>query len=176
MHKKLSYGFTLMELMVVMAILGVIIAISTNSFLGAKLKSRDAKRKNDLVQVSRALELYYNDHGRYPADGSGGHVYGCGASSSSSCEWGEESFEDQYNNVYLEKMPSDPLANSGYDYVYRASGDGLMYQLFARLENDNDPSLDIDNDGDADEYSVNCGNGNCNFAITSPNTNGTEAI
>lgn len=174
MHKKLSRGFTLIELMVVIGIMGVLVAVSATSFISAQLKARDARRKSDLSQISKALEMYYNDQGRYPL-ASNGQIAGCG---SGVCGWGDP--EDSLSNVnqsvvYLEVIPADPT--NGHAYRYRASGDGLSYQLYARLENENDPDLDRNGDGSADNYSgISCGSNPCNFALTSPNTRGGESL
>lgn len=167
-HNK---GFTLIELMVVIGVMGALIAIVAGNFVSAQVKARDARRKNDLAQVGKAVELYYNDHGRYPLSSGNGTVSGCGSDSEQPCAWGS-SFEDEHGTLYMDTLPRE--RTNGMSYVYVS--DGIAYQLFARLENLNDPTLDRTGDGVADEYSVSCGGGACNFAITSPNTNGSESI
>ena len=168
----LSRGFTLIELTVVMAIIGILTALIGSNFMSAQMKGRDSRRKSDLNNLSKALELYFNDHGNYPPSSSN-KVAGCGSDSQTACEWGA-SFIDQYGTVYMEVLPDETRAN--YDYVYKASADGLKYQLFARIENENDSAVDQDGDGNPDEYSVSCGGSNCNFAVTSPNTTGDESL
>lgn len=59
-------GFTLIELIVVMAIIGVLASIVLVSVSGAKAKSRDSKRIADLKSIQLALSLYYTDNGMYP--------------------------------------------------------------------------------------------------------------
>lgn len=65
---KLKIGFTLVELLIVVAILGVIGAIIAGTFnsLGVQGKGQDARRKKDLVRIKVALEEYYNDNKCYP--------------------------------------------------------------------------------------------------------------
>ena len=59
-------GFTLIELMTAVAIIGIlsaIVLVSVNSF---RVKARDAKRLSDMAQMQAALEMYKNAYGRYP--------------------------------------------------------------------------------------------------------------
>ncbi len=132
-------GFTLVELMVVMIILGILATIGFTSFQNSQKKGRDARRKNDLRQVSLALEAYYNDYAKYPAqDASTGKIKGCGDSASpTACDWSTAfKFTTPANApTYMIKLPKDPKGN--WYYYYRISGSG--FQLYARLENTDDP-------------------------------------
>lgn len=59
-------GFTLVELMVVIAIIGLLTSIVSLGLMSAKQKSRDSKRIADLKTIQLALSLYYNDNLMYP--------------------------------------------------------------------------------------------------------------
>lgn len=61
-----SRGFTLVELLVVVSIIGILSAIVTTSLGSAKKKSRDSKRVADIKSIQLALSVYYNDNAMYP--------------------------------------------------------------------------------------------------------------
>ena len=59
-------GFTLLELLVVVAIIGFLVSIVMPALDDARKKARDTVRISDMTQVQTALQLYYNTYGRYP--------------------------------------------------------------------------------------------------------------
>jgi prepilin-type N-terminal cleavage/methylation domain-containing protein len=65
-YKDMKKGFTLIEIMVVIAIMGVLITMIAGSFVASQKKARDLKRKSDIVQVGKSMEIYFYDKGRYP--------------------------------------------------------------------------------------------------------------
>jgi type II secretion system protein G len=67
-------GFTLLELLVVLAVIGVLASIVLVSLQSVRGKARDARRQADLRQMLTALELYYDDHLKYPEKGGLGLI------------------------------------------------------------------------------------------------------
>src|SRR3954471_10258356 len=59
-------GFTLIELMVVMSIIGLLASIMLVTFVNARRKARDTSRIATMKQIYTALELYFNNYGFYP--------------------------------------------------------------------------------------------------------------
>lgn len=170
-------GFTLVELLVVMAILGVLVTLVVGGFRTAQMRGRDSKRKSDLKEIANALEVFYSDHGKYP-DASGGQIQACPydpSEESTDCGWGVREFTDD-KTVYFRIMPKDPV--SSQNYVYRAqmiedSGNNQKYQLFARLENPEDQNC-LGGDCANSPVAHSCGVYTCNFAVTSSNASSTE--
>lgn len=114
-------GFTLIELLLVIVILGILAALISGNFITSLKKGRDAKRKGDLEQTQRALEMYYEDKKAYPTftfpfGGKFCENNPCGAS----------------DKVYMQKVPNDPISGKNYQYL---SADGTNYKLFGCLEN-----------------------------------------
>lgn len=61
-----SQGFTIMELVVVMAVIAILAALTFNAIGNAQAKARDSQRAGDLSTLHSRLEEYYNDYGGYP--------------------------------------------------------------------------------------------------------------
>lgn len=160
-------GFTLTELLVTIAIIGILAVgtLFTLNPLTQIQKANDAKRKSDLAQIQKSLELFYQDRGRYPwvainfpfqiaiySDGTG------------AIGWGNPWLP------YIATLPKDP--NSSKNYVYNASSDGQTYYLYASLDRGvNDPQ--VCNGGAACSSfpaGASCGAGAiCNYGVSSTN-------
>lgn len=167
----MHHGFTLVELMVVIVIMGILVTIGTFAFQSSQKKSRDVRRKSDLYELTRALEMYNSDNGVYPSGGASGSsdagkIIGCGGDTKVVCDWGAEFYNADTNTIYMTKLPKDPSTSSRYYYEKIGKG----YRLYARLENTED--ADIPTTGSF-EYNVNCGSSTatvyCNYSIASSN-------
>ncbi len=126
--KKYTKGFTLVELMVVIAIIGILTGIMLASFSAAKTQSRDVKRVSDLSQIQLALAGYFNRCGVYPANLTIG-------SGESTCTSAGTTIK---LSTFISSVPIPPNAGETYDYTVDAGLDD--YFLHATLENNNKPS------------------------------------
>lgn len=107
-------GFTLLELLVVISIIGILIALGTASYTTAQKKGRDARRQSDMRSLQNALEQYNSLNGQYP--GNGATVGDCNAV--------------DITEVLPAGFPVDP--KTGADYVRRCSS--TAYCLCAQLD------------------------------------------
>jgi|SRR3989304_4803890 len=132
MFRKYSRGFTLVELLVIIGLVGVIFAGTITLINPAHQlqKGRDAQRKGDLKTIQQAAELFRADNSRYPMFGSEASPVGGWAPASS-----------MVLNIggvtYLRTIPTGPSGNS-CDYVYMVPGSGNVYSLYTNLENTQD--------------------------------------
>lgn len=179
--KRTFKGFTLVELLVVMAILGVLVTLIGTSFRSTQIRGRDVQRKSDLKQIANALELFFNDYGYYPEADEEGRIMACPYEKGVggvSCNWDIGEFVDMYpgtaspRTIYLKRFPVDPV--TGYNYFYRLpDSDNKKFQLFAKLENTEDQDC-MGGDCRIPPVTYSCGTVTCNFAITSTNTSYDE--
>lgn len=121
MNKK---GFTLIEILVVIAIIGILSALALVSFSSARARSRDARRMSDLRQMLTALELYNNDQAVYPS-ASGISLGDVNHACLNSSGFGVQGC----SSPYMMKVPTDP--QGGY-YTY--TGSSTSYVITATLE------------------------------------------
>jgi len=119
-------GFTLIEILVVMAIIGVLAALSLTGFGAARKNARDTTRKSDLGQYKLALEAYAsNNNGLYPKN-----TYNGNSQSTSGIFAGTGPIITEY----LPKEINDPAPTATYSYHYYGAADGIIYKLYAALE------------------------------------------
>ncbi len=160
-------AFTLIELLVVMTIIAILSGLGLMGFGTVQQKSRDSRRKQDLANISKALDTYYNDYGIYPDD-TGGYILGCGINGAEVCNWGDP-WQDDNGTLYISSLPQDPASNQHY---YYDQVDDHSYYLFARLENELDGDAAVNGIGEPSFYSGYFCDGaslGCNYVIMSTN-------
>lgn len=117
-------GFTIVELLVVISVIGILAAITTVSYTGVAASARDAMRKSDLAAIENALELNYLDYGAYTQpenvciDTSIGDD-GCSGTITIIGDWSVSSdLRDLVADGYINHLPLDPINDSTYRYTY----------------------------------------------------------
>jgi general secretion pathway protein G len=66
-RKVSEQGFTLIELMIVLAIMGILITIAQPNLKNSIVRAREAVLRENLYQMREAIDQYYADNGKYPA-------------------------------------------------------------------------------------------------------------
>lgn len=87
--KGLSPGFTLVELLVVMAILGILVAVAVPQLQKAPIRAKEATLREDLFTFRTCLDQYYADKGHYP-----------------------DTLQTLVTDKYIRKIPVDPFTKS----------------------------------------------------------------
>ena len=64
---RFTYGFTLVEILVSVAIIGILASIVTLNFTTQQVNARDSTRSSKATIIAAALEKYYDEHGEYPS-------------------------------------------------------------------------------------------------------------
>lgn len=133
-HKTLRNGFTLIEILIVIAIIGILSSVILASLSIARKKARDTKRLLDMKQIKLALELYLDSNNQYPGSvasyGEGSTCGGWDTSRLDSDNDGKPFIEPLIDKEIIPAVPTDPLDSSGnacggYDYYrYNAGSNG----------------------------------------------------
>ena len=93
-RRKQDAGFTLIELMIIMAIIGVLAVVAIPSFVGAIKQAREAVLKEDLHVLREAIDSYTMDKQKAP-----------------------QSLDDLVQEGYLKEVPQDPMTRAKDSWV-----------------------------------------------------------
>jgi len=103
-------GFTLVELLVVIAIIAILSVTAYVAMGGQTGKARNSRRQQDLGAIQNALEIYFVEKNSFYPD----------------------NLSDLVTGKYMPKLPADPITKA--DYAYEHSTTKKTYQLGATLE------------------------------------------
>jgi len=130
-------GFTVVELMVTVSIIGILSTITFASFSQAQKRARIAKRISDLKQMQVALEYYYAVNKVYPDSGSAwksecGGVYNWNVGITTANQVIPELIPN-----YIPKIPSDPrmdISTPNSCYIYMSNGSDYFLKAWNMVE------------------------------------------
>lgn len=132
-------GFTLIEIMVVMVILGLLVAIVAPNILGRSDQARVTVAQTQMSNIANALDLYRLDNGHYPSTQQGLQALVTKPSGSPEPRnWNPDG--------YLKNVPVDPWDN---EYEYYSPGKSAPYDLTSLGSDGREGG-----DGDAADLSV----------------------
>ncbi len=128
-------GFTLIEVLMVISIMTLLSSIAMSSYKTTRAAGRDASRKANVNQVSKALEVYNLTQGSYPSGTFySGWDSGNYPSSDGNCWCRDINDPLQYefknalvNSGILKKLPQDPEPREGTQYLFDGMGRGFYY-------------------------------------------------
>ncbi|MFH1739228.1 MAG: prepilin-type N-terminal cleavage/methylation domain-containing protein [bacterium] len=114
-------AFTLIELLIVVAIIGILAAIAVPNFMNARLRATIARVQGDIKALATAVEMYGVDHGEYPDDGQ-----------VSGISWWMNNWHLTTPVSYIATIPRDPFlksspagdSTSGHREYWFTSADG----------------------------------------------------
>ena len=87
-------GFTLIELIIVFALIGILVGLALPQYKTSLKKAREAVLKEDLFILRKLIDQYYTDKGKYPA-----------------------SLQALVEDGYLRQIPIDPITRSAHTWV-----------------------------------------------------------
>jgi len=87
-------GFTLIELMIVMTIIGILVSIAQPNFQKAIIRAKETSLRRSLFVLRDVIDQYYADHGNYP-----------------------ESLETLVEEHYIRAIPEDPFTRSRTSWI-----------------------------------------------------------
>ncbi len=108
-------GFTLIELMLVVIIIGALVAMVMPRLAGRSEQAKVSAAQADIsANIATALKLYELDNGKYPSSEDGGLT----------ALMTKPGNANNWNGPYIEKKPTDPW---GHEYVYKSPGSHRTY-------------------------------------------------
>ena len=132
MRRTNFYGFTMIEILISLSLIGLFVALPVLAYGNYLKKGRDIKRKNDVNQLSTALQQYKASVGTYPPATTNNIA---------------TDLQPLVTRGYIPSIPKDPqggqpaVCNTAtqFCYTYATTADNLNYTLSAKLEDSSVP-------------------------------------
>lgn len=116
--QKTTSGFTIVELLVVVAVIAILATISVVSYTSISGRANDARRLSDANGITKALQFYFGKNNIFPVHTSGGSW------ESSASEAPGQFMEYLAGFGFSNGTPTDPINTSTYTYYYYRYGAG----------------------------------------------------
>ena len=93
-NRGLTRGFTMIEMLIVVALVGIVATMAIPSFRHATMKAKESVLKEDLWTLRTVIDHYRTDKGRYPP-----------------------TLDDVVSSGYLRRIPTDPMTGSADRWI-----------------------------------------------------------
>ena len=100
MCKKHSFGFTLIEILVVLAIIATLLSLVTPRYFNTIDRSKETMLRHDLATMRDAIDKFYSDNNAYP-----------------------ETLDDLTQRKYIRNIPVDPITESSITWIFTSPSD-----------------------------------------------------
>ena len=110
MCKKHSFGFTLIEILVVLAIIATLLSLVTPRYFNIIDRSKETMLRHDLATIRDAIDKFYSDNNAYP-----------------------ETLEDLTQRKYIRNIPVDPITESSITWIFTPPSDIDTRGLIANI-------------------------------------------
>lgn len=134
-------GFTLIELMVVIAIILILALIAIPAYRNMQTRARRSRVQSDLRTLANALQMFYTDWAKYPvqttaarlqdASGNAGAELLGSTNASINVSGSVSSTGEKGPITYIEKLPIDPFDPNAGSYYYASDADGTKWVLYS---------------------------------------------
>lgn len=151
---KKEKGFTLIEILIVVAIIAILASVVLVGLGPTQRAGRDARRLSDLHQVQNGLELYFNRCGFYPG-GAQASAGACATVAAVTTWVAMTAALTGTTGIGVTNVPNDPNTSAHYDYGATPANSATTYTLRAALEDPNNSALATDIDA-ADSNNLDC--------------------
>ncbi|MDI6861113.1 MAG: prepilin-type N-terminal cleavage/methylation domain-containing protein [Caldisericia bacterium] len=140
-------GFTLIELMVVIAIILILALIAIPAYRNMQNRARKSRVQSDLRTLANALQMFYTDWNTYPVQetadrlvatsGPGAELTGSTAATIN-VSTAVSATGERGGIVYIEKLPIDPFDPGNGSYYYQSNPSGTSYVLYSQTSAPNE--------------------------------------
>ncbi len=126
-------GFTLVEMLVVVSVVGILASIIYANFGEARSSVRDDIRKSSIKELELAVRLYKAQNGTYPLGCRGSGQWSGGTGGTYTCSPATDPYIVGLAPEFLASLPVDPKANSGTNNGILYWSDGVDYKILVNL-------------------------------------------
>lgn len=127
MIRRVKYGFTILEILIVLAVFGLLATLAVLSLNSARARVRDAQRLSDISTISAGLSRYWLEKATYPSN-AGIELGKPGSNAEVLSAAGFEKRQGAQTPIYLDRLPTGPKVGEYYRYKGGANGYSIRFE------------------------------------------------